>query len=609
MTTRNQSGDSYAKARRPTHPNITGSHLSVKSSYSLLKEENQNSAPQALYRSRRSSSVGPDAERLRGENIKLKNELEDLRSQYQQLLEEGKSELFEERRVNILKAQVMQLERQVVLLTEGLSSRAVHILEVESALDSLTERLRTLLGHENHSPEVPITRTELIQMIEMCCSLRIRLQRHSQASESEKLALPWLMSGRKLTKHPLTLLDLCCGKKDNLNLQYISVLESKLSTLFRHLHAVRQTLSFILVPEQDSTEQSHHIIPPVVYARLSNHIAKCNRLLEECCHDLLILTLVVPSAPWEKLEHTVSQEFTVEDVLSALPAFPKGAPQQRAKRATEALVKAANYSRLMAIQQVDALQAELDFHRSMYNLLIKYAEALFQGIRQAYLAFQKNVAEVLCSPLQGVLTAYTTLKTTASEAALRDFLTAFKTSAQQIQDAVDALAPSKHQNEGDEALSRFAKEFFQSLERSLRDCGEQRDRAASEVTALKAEVDEALESLQNLKREKREKTAESRRHSVKFEKETMEREEGGIGEQGKDILKEKPGGGKRMPTKTGYRKQSLVSRAVPTDEAISSSHSIPLLQRDSEKSDNHRRGKGLQRSKSMKAPARPPWED
>lgn len=42
----------------------------------------------------------------------------------------------------------------------------------------------------------------------------------------------------------------------------------------------------------------------------------------------------------------------MENVLATLPAFPKGAPQQRAKRAAEALVKAQNYSRQMAMQQV-----------------------------------------------------------------------------------------------------------------------------------------------------------------------------------------------------------------------------------------------------------------
>lgn len=55
-----------------------------------------------------------------------------------------------------------------------------------------------------------------------------------------------------------------------------------------------------------------------------------------------------------KIECSMSQEFTVENVLAALPAFPKGAPQQRAKRAAEALVKAANYSKLMAMQQVSS---------------------------------------------------------------------------------------------------------------------------------------------------------------------------------------------------------------------------------------------------------------
>lgn len=59
-----------------------------------------------------------------------------------------------------------------------------------------------------------------------------------------------------------------------------------------------------------------------------------------------------PNVFQEILENSLSQEFTVENVLATLPAFPKGAPQQRAKRAAEALVKAQNYSRQMAMQQV-----------------------------------------------------------------------------------------------------------------------------------------------------------------------------------------------------------------------------------------------------------------
>ncbi|XP_042202897.1 uncharacterized protein LOC103178424 [Callorhinchus milii] len=263
-----------------------------------------------------------------------------------------------------------------------------------------------------------------------------------KATSIENLSMPWLMSGRNLTKHPLTLLDLCYGKMDNLNFQQVSALESKLSRLYRHLNAIKHTLSLILAPGQESHEYARHILPNVIYARLLNHAGRCNQSLEECCTDLLTLTLIMPSAPWAKLEHEVCQEFTVENMISALPTFPKGAPQQRAKRAVEALVKAANYSRLMAMQQVTALQSELDFHKCLYNIQIKYTESLFQGIKQAYHAFQANVAEILCLPLQDVLTSYTNLKVTASETALGDFLAVFKNNVEQMQDAVSALTPS-----------------------------------------------------------------------------------------------------------------------------------------------------------------------
>nr|XP_006011135.1 PREDICTED: uncharacterized protein LOC102364587 [Latimeria chalumnae] len=430
--------------------------------------------------------------------------------------------------------------------------------------------------------------------------------------------MPWLMPERNVTKQPVTLIDVCYGKMDNLNMQYVSALESKLSKLFKHLHAVRQTLSFILAPGQGSQEQAHHILPPAVYARLINHVTMCNRSLEDCCRGLLILTLIVPSAPWAKLEYKVSQEFTVENVLSVLPAFPKGAPQQRARRAAEALVKAANYSKLMAMQQVDALQAELNFHRTMYSLQVNYTEALFQGIRQAYHAFQENVAEVLCSPLQDVLCSYMNLKTTASEAALRDFLTVFKSNAEQMQDAVNALNPSKTpQNEGDEALSRFEKEFFHSLENSLKDCGKQRDKAASELEALKAEFDQVLDSLQTLRKERKEKGAGSSQQSLKSEGESVEGSEGSAGGQVKEAsskgkMVQSTAGGRVVTLKSLKHRQSLVPDAI-TEKIIgtvSSSPSYPShQQQSSEREASNSRGKSPHRSKSIRTSARPPWQD
>ncbi|XP_069043274.1 uncharacterized protein [Lepisosteus oculatus] len=366
MTSVSSGSDSTAKLSKslssyPGESHPSTSHSSKENLLSKGSGQSRDPNPRSSYRS------NLDAEKLQKENIKLKRELQDLKGQYQQLLEEGKEEKFEERRVNLLKAQVMQLERQVILLAEGLSSQACRGLEVENALESLTDRLRSLLSLENYSSEVFIARAELIQLIEKCQNIQQKLHKNNKVANVENLAMPWLLSGRNLTKEPVTLLDLCYGKTNNLNIQQVA-----------------------------------------------------------------------------RREQRVSQGLTAENVLSVLPAFPKGAPQQRARRAAEALVKAANYSRLMAVQQVEALQAELEFHRSLYNLQVKYTESLIQGIRQAYRAFQDNVAESLCAPLQDVLSCYTVLKSTASEAALRDFLTAFKTNSEQIQEAVEALKPSKN---------------------------------------------------------------------------------------------------------------------------------------------------------------------
>ncbi|XP_063312814.1 uncharacterized protein LOC134612393 [Pelobates fuscus] len=549
---------------------------------------------------RRSPGNDQKLAKLQEENIKLKQELEDMRNQYKQLVEEGKNECLDERRITLLKSQVLQLQRQVMLLTEGLNSRASFMLELDNALQPVVDKLRCLLAIEGRTSEVPISRAGLIQMIEMCQAMQDKLHRNHKATSVDNLALPWILSGRNATKSPVTLLDLCFGKTDNLNLLYVSALEGKLSTLFRHLHATRQTLSLILAPGPESPESSHHILPTVFYARLINHLTRCNQSLEECCQDLLTMTLIVPSAPWAKLECPVSQDFTVENVLSALPAFPKGAPQQRAKRAAEALVKAANYSRLMALQQIEALEAELDFHRSIYSLQVQYSEALFQGIKQAYHNFQENVVTVVCCPLNDILSSYSELKMEGSEEALRNFLTVFKNNVEQIQDAVDTLTPSKkQQHEGNEAISKLGKDFFLALESSLKICGEKRDKSALEIATLRHELDTSLETLNSLKKERKPKG--SSKDSTRSEVESLE----GTGLSSADPGQERDS--EKASRQLGYRRKhsqpSLSTNDRETIDRLTSQEnksSLPVP---------HQRSKSLQRSKSVKYPSQPPWQD
>ncbi|XP_063820128.1 uncharacterized protein LOC135061454 isoform X1 [Pseudophryne corroboree] len=591
MSSTHFSSGETLQAGKPVQRSTAGAHLSIgpgNHGKMLLKGDSLNEL-QSHGSSRRPSGNEQKLVKLQEENYKLKQELEDLRFQYKQLIDVGKNECLDERRVNLLKSQVLQLERQVMLLTEGLSSRASVSLELGNALQAVLDRLQCLLTSENRTPEVQITRVDLIRMIEICQSMQDKLRRNYQETSVEKLALPWMMSGRPATKNEVTLLDLCFGKADNLNLLYVSALEGKLSTLFRHLHATRQTLSLILAPGTESPESAHHILPTVMYSRLINHLTRCTESLEECCRDLLTMTLIVPSAPWAKMECSVSQEFTVENVLAALPAFPRGAPQQRAKRAAEALVKAANYSKLMAMQQNQALEAELDFHRGLYSLQVQYTQALFQGIKQAYHHFQENVVAVVCSPLKDVLSSYADLKTEASETALRNFLTIFKNNVEQIQDAVDTLTPSNtQQNEGEEAFSKLGKEFLISLDNSLKKCGEIRDQSVFEIEKSKQELNQALDTIKSLKLERKKKNS-SNDQSSKSEGESTDGKVQPTVDPTQEIS--------NMTSQLFAfgRKNSLTS---PNKEQESSER--PSLLQDQKSGSVRQRSKSLQRSKSVK---------
>ncbi|XP_046698338.1 uncharacterized protein LOC124381017 isoform X3 [Silurus meridionalis] len=396
-------------------------------------------------------------EKLEKENAKLKTQYEELRCQYVQLLEEAKEEKFDERRVNLLKAQVMQLERQVILLSEGLSSQVCRSQDVERALDPLTQRLRSLLCSEDPAADVLITRTELTQLIERCEDMTQKLHRKNKVTFPEDLAMPWMLRGTKLSKQPTTLLDLCYGKTNNLNLQEVA-------------------------------------------------------------------------APEQRVIH----ELEVENILAVLPAFPRGAPLQRARRAAQALSRAANYSVLMAQQQVEALEAELDFHRSLYSLQVRTIEELVQGIRQAYHAFQENISQSLCVPLQDVLSCYEDLRSTASEAALHRFLSAFKSNLAQIVEAVDAFGPSKREAgdptgvkllnddlenshsyssivicaKGDEALMQYGHDFLHAVEELLKECTEKREKAANQLHSLQQEQQQAVQTLHILRAQRKEVSTE-----------------------------------------------------------------------------------------------------
>ena len=61
---------------------------------------------------------------------------------YIQLTKELRHEKFDERRVNMLKSQMIQLERQLLLLNDALGSRMSVVLEAENSFQRVVAIVR-----------------------------------------------------------------------------------------------------------------------------------------------------------------------------------------------------------------------------------------------------------------------------------------------------------------------------------------------------------------------------------------------------------------------------------------------------------------------------------
>lgn len=152
-------------------------------------------------------------------------------------------------------------------------------------------------------------------------------------------------------------------------------------------------------------------------------------------------------------------------------------------------------------------------------------------------------------------------------------------------------------------MSTFGKEFFLSLERALKACGEQRDKAASEMETLQTELDQALETLRNLREQKVKKSGTNQHFSV-HEEGRAEGIEASRLNVHSPKTSEPDSASKLLPHRSCHLlKHGSVVESVSVN--LSSKQKLGL----SSAVNSWPKGKLLQRSKSMKATERPPWQD
>ncbi|EDO45626.1 predicted protein [Nematostella vectensis] len=528
---------------------------------------------------------------LQEENNELKAELSYIKSLYQQLISEGPQEKFDERRVTLLKSQCIQLERQVVLLFSALNSRKDMMIEMEGQLI----RVQDQLGFLQHAadPSMLDSLTDLQQTVE---GMRCFLHKTAEATNPDMLELPALMIDKFLKRRQqfdseLTLLDICSGKLDHLNLKHVSKLESKLCKTYKQMLLLKEVLSNSTSQQITRiAQQTEHLGLPI-RERLANHVTTTTHMLGEACQDLLSLSVLFPAAPWPPLKKKIRSDFTLENIMAHMPQGLSRKREQevvllfsalnsrkdmmiemegqlirvqdqlgflqhaadpsmsdsltdlqqtvegmrcflhKTAEATnpdmlelpalmidkflkrrqqfdseltlldicsgkldhlnlkhvihsvvDALLKAVSYNRHMLAIEVKVLKEELAFHQQVYDLQVDYSDSLLDAVRSAYRQFEQSTLEMLCQPLDGILDSYEHLKSTTSEEALRDFLTAFKDNSDKLSDAIECLKAHGSQEQGsDDALSQFGNHFLASLCKLTKQCTKRRDELMAEL--------------------------------------------------------------------------------------------------------------------------------
>ncbi|XP_078699611.1 uncharacterized protein LOC144926578 [Branchiostoma floridae x Branchiostoma belcheri] len=423
-----------------------------------------------------------NAKELQEENVRLRQDLQELRSLYDQLVQEGGAEHWEERRVHMLKSHVIQLERQIVQLTGAVSSHKDATMEADSALDTVVTALREWVACESPGPTVSIQRAQLTHLIHTVMGAKTRLKKQGKtgfASVSVGQSSLLKSAAVKGSIEGVSLLDICSGDIRHLNLKHVASLESQLSQLFKKLLRLQQCVDSI---------RSHQPVPlfyqtdSMLYDRLTAQAADLDKLLHQCCQDLMHLSLLVPAAPWSAVRRLPSMHFSVDDVMASLPSMPRS-KQYEVKKTVESLMVAVGYSKHMTAMQIAALEEELTHFRQVQNLQIKYTTTLVQALTQAYNSFQQDVLQGISSPLQGILESYRELRDTASESALRDFLKTFKEHADQLESIAESLREQNGEddNTGSIALSGFQAQLVTALQQVQQECAVQHSRTAADL--------------------------------------------------------------------------------------------------------------------------------
>lgn len=433
---------------------------------------------------------------------KLEKDLKTLQDTFRQLTEEDRNESYDMRRSQMLKAQIVQLERQCMLLTDALSSRASTMIEIENELISVTESLQGILARDTPGPNVSVSRKQLISQIQSLQKLKGSVRKQSALCGSENLRIPQLSGIRFCKSKPVSCLDVCSGKIDHINLQHVAYLESSLVALLKRLSSFQSLLQCTITPssKKQTNPMPESYLLSLPFKKLLADAGSCVDQIELCCRDLLTLSLLHPSAPWSVTK--TSERFGLfepSDIYRALsPALSRN---KEIKAVVSTLCKAHNYLMHVNRLQLESVKQEIVYSNQVSSTYLHYMNCLLEGVMKAYSECEENLSKCISVPVGEIFDSWNLLKSDQTDKAMRRFMTAFKKNENALGQLLETgIAPSSaDEQSGLKVLRSFGVELQEKINSLKR-------QYANELSQLENEVEQFVEKNENEVLERMKKT-------------------------------------------------------------------------------------------------------
>eukprot|EP00040_Diaphanoeca_grandis_P032967 m.200835 g.200835 ORF g.200835 m.200835 type:complete len:695 (+) comp32776_c0_seq2:494-2578(+) len=401
---------------------------------------------------------------------RMQAECQHVRELYDQLLLEDSAESFDRRRVNLLKAQNMQLERQVVLQADVIESRLDALQHVENLVGDIKDIFssyrpssklsKAKLKEPAQSGTGEISDQKTLKALgRLAGEAQNLLDKAMSSANPDSYNLPFYFHSSFTTTDP-QLVDICRGTGVAVNPAKLQTLETTLVQLHRHLAAVEANLGAASfgVASQHTPQPSvggyrgqidtADAMSTAIHQRLDDAISTCATDLRNVAHQILSLLVLLPTTTSPTIGDTVEVDIshffvTIEEVLAKFPVAIRKKPEVRAV-VTE-LLRGMKKALRLSDATNSSMQKELDIHWQLHSAHMEYANALKGALDKIEATWQHESLQHH-APLIELMAAYDEMKDTVAEPELRKFLGVFKKHSATLRQLATSLETTKFEN-------------------------------------------------------------------------------------------------------------------------------------------------------------------